>query len=76
MSYDTNIFIIDRSSSVIINGLNEPTPQIKFESGLPFMIPFAMKSEMSAENNQSIQIENDMCVTVTEVNTIENNSKD
>ena len=73
MSYNTNLSIFDRSSGVISNGLNESTPQIKFENGLPFMIPFAMKTEMSAENNQSIQIENDMCAMVTEVNTIENN---
>ena len=64
MSYITNILIINRSSGVIGNGLNESTPQIHFESGLLFMISFAMKTEMSAENNQSIQIENDVCAMV------------
>ncbi|CDY56387.1 BnaCnng30200D [Brassica napus] len=97
MSYNTSISILDRSSGVIGNELNESTPQIKFESGLPFMISFAMGTEMFAEIIQNIQIpsmlktytsnkldkkipygnltENDMCAMVTEVNTIENNSK-
>lgn len=73
-------------------------PQIQFESGLPFMILFAMRTEMSAETVQNIQIQsmlrsytsnkldknkpygnlfgNGICAMVTEVNTIEVNSKD
>ncbi|KAL0696980.1 hypothetical protein Bca4012_064160 [Brassica carinata] len=57
MSYNTSISIFNRSNGAIGNGLNESTPQIQFESGLPFMIPFAMRTEMSAETIQSIQIQ-------------------
>ncbi|WZY70548.1 hypothetical protein YC2023_002788 [Brassica napus] len=76
MSYNTSLSILDRSNGVIGNGLNELTPQIKFESGLPFLISFAMRTEISAGINLSIHIENYMCAMVTEVSTIKNNSKD